>query len=57
MTITFMAVVAAMIAERISVRAGLWLLPVLVLVGFSSVLQWYLTELRGADDLRFYATV
>jgi len=57
MTITFMAVVAAMIAERISVRAGLWLLPVLVLVGMSSVLQWYLSELRGVGDLRFYATV
>ena len=57
MTIAFMAVVAAMIAERISVRAGLWLLPVLVLVGMSSVLQWYLSELRGAGDLRFYATV
>ena len=57
MTIAFMAVVAAMIAERISVHAGLWLLPVLVLVGMSSVLQWYLSELRGAGDLRFYATV
>jgi hypothetical protein len=57
MTVAFMAVVAAMIAERISVRIGLWLLPVLVLVGFSSVLQWYLSELRGAGDLRFYATV
>ena len=57
MTIAFMAVVAAMIAERISVRAGLWLLPVLVLVGMSSVLQWYLSELRDAGDLRFYATV
>ena len=57
MTIAFMAVVAAMIAERINVRAGLWLLPVLVLVGMSSVLQWYLSELRGAGDLRFYATV
>ena len=57
MTIAFMAVVAAMIAERIGVRAGLWLLPVLVLVGMSSLLQWYLSELRGAGDLRFYATV
>ena len=57
MTIAFMAVVAAMITERINVRAGLWLLPVLVLVGMSSVLQWYLSELRGAGDLRFYATV
>jgi len=57
MTIAFMAVVAAMIAERISVRAGLWLLPLLLLVGMSSVLQWYLSELRDAGDLRFYATV
>lgn len=57
MTIAFMGVVAAMIAERINVRAGLWLLPILVLVGMSSVLQWYLSELHGAGDLRFYATV
>ncbi len=57
MTIAFMAIVSAMIAERISVRAGLWLLPVLVLVGMSSVLQWYWSEQRGAGDLRFYATV
>ena len=57
MTIGFMAIVAAMIAERINVRAGLWLLPVLVLVGMSSVLQWYWSELHGAGDLRFYATV
>jgi hypothetical protein len=52
-----MSVVAAMIAERFRVRAGLWLLPILVLVGMSSVLQWYLSEQGGAGDLRFYATV
>jgi len=57
MTIAFMAIVAAMIAERISVRAGLWLLPALVLIGMSSVLQWALSELRGVGDLRFYGTV
>src|SRR5215813_13170593 len=57
MTIVFMSLVAALIAERISLRAGLWLLPVLLLIGISSVLQWYLSELRGAGDLRFYATV
>jgi hypothetical protein len=57
MTIAFMAVVAAMIAERINVRAGLWLLPILLLIGMSSVLQWYFSELGGAGDLRFYATV
>ena len=57
MTIAFMAVVAAMIAERINVRAGLWLLPVLVLIGMGSAVQWYMSELRGAGDLRFYGAV
>ena len=57
MTIAFMSIVAAVIAERISVRAGLWLLPILLLVGISSVLQWYLSEQRGQGDLRFYGTV
>ena len=57
MTIAFMAMVAAIIAERISVRAGLWLLPLLLLVGMGSVLQWYASEAKGAGDLRFYAAV
>lgn len=57
MTIAFMAMVAAIIAERISLRAGLWLLPLLLLVGMGSVLQWYTSEARGAGDLRFYAAV
>ena len=57
MTITFMGLVAAVIAERISVRLGLWLLPLLLLVGMGSVLQWYWSETRGMGDLRFYASV
>jgi hypothetical protein len=57
MTIAFMSMVAAVIAERISLRLGLWLLPVLLLLGLSSVLQWYLSEARGQGDLRFYAAV
>jgi hypothetical protein len=57
MTIAFMAMVAAIISERISLRAGLWLLPLLLLVGMGSVLQWYASEARGAGDLRFYAGV
>jgi hypothetical protein len=57
MTIVFMSLVAALIVERISLRAGLWLLPVLLLVGAGSVLQWYWSEVRGVGDLRFYATV
>ena len=57
MTIVFMSLVSAIIAERIDLRAGLWLLPVLLLVGIGSVLQWHLSELRGEGDLRFYSAV
>jgi hypothetical protein len=57
MTITFMGMVAAVIMERISLRLGLWLLPILLLLGIASVLQWNWSELRGAGDLRFYAAV
>jgi hypothetical protein len=57
MTIAFMSLVAAVIAERISLRAGLWLLPVLLLIGMSSVLLWYVSEVRGAGDVRFYVAV
>jgi hypothetical protein len=57
MTVAFMSLVSATIAERISLRAGLWLLPLLLLIGLGSVLQWHLSELRGAGDLRFYAAV
>ncbi len=57
MTITFMGMVAAVIMERISLRLGLWLLPILLLVGLGSVLQWNWSEMRGAGDLRFYAAV
>ena len=57
MTIAFMAMVAAIISERISLKVGLCLLPLLLLVGMGSVLQWYASEARGAGDLRFYAAV
>lgn len=56
-TVVFTALVATTIAERISVRAGLWLLPFLMAVGAGSVLQWYASELRGEGDLRLYAAV
>ena len=57
MTITFMSMVAAVIAERISPKLGLWLLPILILTGFASVLQWDWTETMGTGDLRFYIGV
>lgn len=57
MTIAFAGLVAALIAERISVSAGIGSLPLLLLIGLSSAIQWYLSELNGKGDLRFYAAV
>jgi hypothetical protein len=57
MTIAFMAFFAAMIAERISVRAGIWLLGPLVVLGIASVFYWHEGELQGRGDLRFYLVV
>ncbi|HET6931365.1 MAG TPA: hypothetical protein VFI45_13660 [Candidatus Acidoferrum sp.] len=57
MTIVFMSLVAALTAERVSVRAGIALLPVLLAIGVGSVLQWRWSELQGRGDLRFYAAV
>jgi hypothetical protein len=57
MTIVFMSLVAAVIGERISIRASLILLPILLLIGIGSVLQWYWSELQAHGDLRIYAAV
>ena len=58
MSIAFMAFTAAIIADRIHARAGnTWLLPVLVILGLSSLLYWHHTEQLGRGDLRFYAFV
>jgi hypothetical protein len=57
MTLAFMALFAAMIAERIDLRAGLRFLGPLLMAGLGSVLYWHWTELRGAGDLRLYAAV
>lgn len=53
----FMALLAAVIAERVSVPAGLILFPVFEAAGVGSVLLWRATELAGHGDLRFYAAV
>src|SRR5579863_1027787 len=54
MTVSFMSLLAATIVERISPRAGLALLPVLVLAGLASVVYWRFGELHGHGDYRFY---
>ena len=55
--IVFMALLAAVIAERVTVTVGLALFPVLEILGIASVLYWRSSELRGEGDLRFYAAV
>lgn len=57
MTVVFMSLVAAMIAERISVWVALWLWPAMLAVGIFSALQWHWSEQAGRGDLRFYAAV
>jgi predicted membrane channel-forming protein YqfA (hemolysin III family) len=55
MTVGFMALVAAMLAERINVKLGVRLLVPLVALGAASVVYWDITQSRGHGDLRPYA--
>ena len=57
MTLAFMGLLAAVVAERVSVRLSRWLFVPLLAAGALSVLYWYRGELRGAGDLRPYALV
>jgi len=58
MTVGFMGLTSALIADRIDKRAGLTIvLPVLVVLGILSLFYWQYTEELGRGDLRFYALV
>jgi hypothetical protein len=57
MTIAFVSFFAAVVAERISLKAGIWLLAPLILIGISSVAYWNVTEMHGRGDLRPYGYV
>jgi hypothetical protein len=54
---SLMGLFAAVIAERIGVRAGLLALPVLIAAALGSVIWWHVTESQGRGDLRPYALV
>ena len=56
-TLVFMSFVAALISDRINSHLAFWLWPFLLAIGLVSVLQWYVSELHGAGDLRLYAAV
>lgn len=57
MTILFMSLFAAIIAERIDVKAGLYALLPLLALGMGSVVYWHLGEQIGQGDLRLYGMV
>ncbi len=54
MAIGFMALIAAVIAERISVKVGVSLVAPLAALGVASVIYWSVTQSRGHRDLRAY---
>jgi hypothetical protein len=57
MTIAIMALFSIIIAEFISVQKGKCLLMPLLLAGIVSIVYWYVSELNGVGDLRFYALI
>lgn len=57
MAMGFMALLAALLVERIDAKVGLRLLPFLVAAGAGSVLHWYWSEQLGAGNLNFYLVV
>lgn len=57
MTISFMALFSIVFGEFVSVRVGKALIIPLLLAGTSSVIYWYVGELNGNGDLRFYILV
>jgi len=57
MTLAFMALIAVIIGEYISLNMGKRLLYPLLMLGCASVLYWYFTEINDVGDLRFYLLV
>lgn len=57
MAVAFMALAAAVLADRVGPRVGRTLLLPLVAAGVASVLYWHGTEQRGRGDLRPYLLV
>jgi len=54
MTVAMAGIICALIVDRFRAKT-LWLLPVLIVLGLGSVLQWNWSEQHGHGDLRWYA--
>lgn len=53
----FMALLSIIIAEYITAKNAMVLMLLLIFIGLASVIYWYITELNGAGDLRWYGLV
>ncbi|MEK6736252.1 MAG: alkaline phytoceramidase [Pseudomonadota bacterium] len=49
-----MALLSAVLTERIGAQVGMWSLPFLTVLGVASVVYWYWTERVGVGSLNFY---
>jgi xanthine/uracil permease len=52
--ITFMGLLASVLAERVHVGLAVWSLGPLLACGVGSVVQWHFSEQAGQGDMRFY---
>ncbi|MBX3640337.1 MAG: alkaline phytoceramidase [Nitrosomonas sp.] len=52
-----MALLAAVLGERVSPQFGSRMLPVLVFTGAASVIYWYWSERQGTGNLNFYIVI
>jgi hypothetical protein len=57
MTLAFMSLIAAQVVDRIDTRAGLALLPPMLLVGAASVIYWRATERAGEGNVMPYGVL
>lgn len=57
LSIVFMSFFSLMLIERVHFRVGLWLTPLLLLLGVTSVFYWIFTETLSQGDLRPYILV
>jgi hypothetical protein len=55
MTVAFMGLVSSQVVDRVSVRAGLMLLPPMLIAGAASVMYWQVTERAGEGNILPYA--